>query len=336
MAAKVPDQQEEGIPLSRKAKVHYGRLYQIHDWMSVEERTRVRTRQHLFNAVNKLRPGYFNHQAELMDDTTVKYLPCRDFQTGSCNQKPIHYFHKKKVNGKKSAIQVIHGCDLCYYGRWDLGFHTINNCHLKHLVPKGTGETPWDRRDRKKKEEKCQTRPKTPPAKRKQDTITIDESSTSDSSSSSSSSDDDQQSDEPQPSTSKCKKAKKPVKKKKKKSKKSSRIKHFNAQLKQLTEQVAAQNKIMLQHGLQSTSDAKRMEVERTVEPLPEGLSETADPVLSGNQPSLDDLSDPVIHEPLNDDPFGPQGPNRNLAELGMELEACENEMQNMEENTFQ
>ena len=145
---------EGGVPLSPKVKVHYGRLYQIHEWMTQEEQTRVRARIHLFHAVNSLRPGYFNHQVELMDDTTTKYLPCRDFQVGTCNQRTTHCFTKTKANGKKSSIQVIHGCDLCYYGRWDLGFHTINQCHLKHLLPKGTGETPWDRRERKKKEER--------------------------------------------------------------------------------------------------------------------------------------------------------------------------------------
>ena len=145
--------------LSRKARVHYGRLYQVHAWMPEDEQIRVRTRKALFNKVHELRPGYFNHQVELMDDTTVKYHPCRDFQEDKCkHQTPIHYHTASKPSGKRTTYLVIHGCDLCFYGRWDLGFHTINICHLKHLLPKGTGESPWDRRARKEQEEKEKAR----------------------------------------------------------------------------------------------------------------------------------------------------------------------------------
>ena len=141
--------------LSRKARIHVGRLYQIHAWMPEEEKVRIKTRRALFNAVNERRPGYFNHQVELMDDTTLRFHPCKDFQLNRCkHEKPIHYVTTMKPSGKRTSYPVIHGCDLCFYGRWDLGYHTINECHLKHLLPQGTGENPWDRRDRKLKEEK--------------------------------------------------------------------------------------------------------------------------------------------------------------------------------------
>ena len=78
-------QAPELTPLSKKAKIHYGRLYQIHAWMSPEEKTRVQARRALFDKVNALKPGYFNQQVDLMDDTTVKYLPCQDFQLNKCS-----------------------------------------------------------------------------------------------------------------------------------------------------------------------------------------------------------------------------------------------------------
>ena len=147
----------EGSNLSglSKARIHVGRLYQIHAWMPEEEKTCIKTRRALFNAVNERRPGYFNHQVELMDDTTLRFHPCKDFQLNRCkHEKPIHYVTAMKPSGKRHSYPVIHGCDLCFYGRWDLGYHTINECHLKHLLPQGTGENPWDRRDRKLKEER--------------------------------------------------------------------------------------------------------------------------------------------------------------------------------------
>ena len=143
------------LQLSKKAKHHVGKLYQVHAWMPPDEKIRVQTRRALFDKVNSLRPGYFNHQVELMDDTTIKYYPCQEFQAGRCTfHIPVHTQQVFKPNGKRVTIQVIHGCDLCFYGRWDLGHHILNACHLKHLLPKGTGENPWDRRERKIKEEK--------------------------------------------------------------------------------------------------------------------------------------------------------------------------------------
>lgn len=348
MAEKGPPQHEEETPLSPKAKVHYGRLYQIHDWMSEEEKTRVRSRIHLFRTVNKLRPGYFNHQVELMDDTTTKYLPCRDYQVGSCRQGSTHYHTRTKSNGKKSAVLVIHGCDLCYYGRWDLGFHTINNCHLKHLVPKGTGETPWDRRDRKKKEERGKTiqAPKQQATKRKvKDTIDIaSSSSSSDSSSSSTSSSE----EEDEGSTSarrrsaasndNRKRQKRPKVKKKTKKKKKDKLSFVTEQLKQLSQQVAEQNKIMLQHNLKPVPDTQCTGTGGQGDPLPSGLSETADTSLPGNHSlgGLDD--DPVLHEPLSENPFDvtPMGGNnqeKSLEQLSMDYTECETLLDSVENN---
>ena len=322
---------EGGVPLSPKVKVHYGRLYQIHEWMTQEEQTRVRARIHLFHAVNSLRPGYFNHQVELMDDTTTKYLPCRDFQVGTCNQRTTHCFTKTKANGKKSSIQVIHGCDLCYYGRWDLGFHTINQCHLKHLLPKGTGETPWDRRERKKKEERTPALTTKQRKEKKPETVMISSSSSSSSSGTSSESSSEEESQPakekpPTPSTSKqWGKRQKPSKatqpkiqkpKKKKKKKKRDKLKEFNHQLQLLAQQVATQNKLIQNSVMATVTNSVSMETVNTGDAQPQGLA--TDPVMPG-APSLDAMNTSVLNEPLPEDPFGMDQPSNNTEEKSLE-----------------
>ena len=241
-------QAPELTPLSKKAKIHYGRLYQIHAWMSPEEKTRVQAPRALFDNVNALKPGYFNQQVDLMDDTTVKYLPCRDFQLNKCSQqRPIHHVSKMKSNGKRSSVLVIHGCDLCFYGRWDLGFHTLNNCHLKHLTPNGTGEKPWDRRERKSREEKEKAKQPNIPAKKTNQKKKLTKTKTvqiSSSSSSSSSSEGESKKRKPDNQNNPAKTKRKKV---------TDNLRKVTGTLASLTEAVDKQNKIFLQHVLRAS-----------------------------------------------------------------------------------
>ena len=336
--------------LSKKAKHHVGRLYQVHAWMLPNEKIRMKTLKALFDKVNALRPGYFNHQVELMDDTTTKYYPCREFQTGRCTfHIPIHSQQITKPNGKRLTIQVIHGCDLCFYGRWDLGHHTINACHLKHLLPQGTGERPWDRRERKLREEKEKAKlrqqqqskqtPTTPPKpkpkpKPKPHTISpspppspIDIASSPSSSSSSSSSD-----EEDKKKSGELRKRKNPSKKSKKKKKSYWRM--VTETLTELNKSVQNQNKILLEQSLRSTfvggtdpgSDLINKDGTSYVDTSPpssvlQGLSTEADPSLAENSILLGDLD-----EDRRDEGEKP------LAELNKEMEQCENLMKNMDE----